>query len=594
MYAMQVISLHLGARWASVCRLRDRARQLSVAGLALYVATLAACADTPQLHADTSRTKTARTAVTQSQGGALAMPDEFSADTARQVLNAGGNAVDAAIAAAFVLAVTYPEAGNIGGGGFMLTRVNGEAGFIDYREVAPAAATRDMYLDARGDVVDDQSLTGHRAVGVPGTVAGLWLAHQRYGTRPWGELLRPAIDLADGGFIVPAQLAERRQEDLQRLRRASGFQRYFAQLQVGRRFRQPDLAQSLRRIAEHGADGFYAGRTARLIAAEMRRGHGLVDETDLRRYQAILREPLRAQWRGYEVLSAPPPSSGGFAVIQLLKMSDALASALAGVTHNSPQYIHLVAEMEKRVFADRAQYLGDPAFSSVPIDRLIDDRYVAARAALVNLRDISPLSAVGPGLGLESHQTTHFSIVDGNGNAVANTYTLNTEFGSGVVVAGAGFLLNNQMDDFSLKPGVPNYYGVVGSAANEIQPGKRMLSSMSPTLLVQDGRVRLVVGSPGGSTIISSVFQTIMNVVQFGMTAQQAVAAPRVHHQLLPPSEITFSPGFPLPEPTQSALRARGYDVRPHPWEMGDVQLIWGDGQRWQAAADPRGRGAVR
>jgi gamma-glutamyltranspeptidase/glutathione hydrolase len=583
-----------GLGWAIVSAVAARCRRYATVALALLIATLTACGTTQPRAFPAPTTSSGTAAVVESQGGALAMPDEFSADAARLILNAGGNAVDAAIAAAFVLAVTYPEAGNIGGGGFMLVRVHGEAGFIDYREVAPAAASRDMYLDARGEVVGDQSLTGHRAVGVPGTVAGLWLAHQRFGTRPWGELLRPAIQLATDGFIVPAQLEERMKEDLQRLQRASGFTRYFGGLRAGERFRQPDLARTLERIATRGAAGFYRGRTARLIAQEMKRGHGLIDMADLRGYRALWRHPLRAQWRGYEVLSAPPPSSGGFAVIQLLKMSDALQGSLVGVTHNSSQYIHVVAEMEKRVFADRAQYLGDPDFTRVPVERLIDDRYVAARAAQVDLRQISPLSSVGPGLGPEPHQTTHFSIVDGAGNAVANTYTLNTEFGSGVVVSGAGFLLNNQMDDFSLKPGVPNYYGVVGSVANEIQPGKRMLSSMSPTLLVRDGRVRLVVGSPGGSTIISSVFQTIMNVVQFGMTAQQAVAAPRVHHQLLPPTEITFSPGVPLPEETQSALRARGYEVHAHPWEMGDVQLIWDDGRGWRAAADPRGRGAVR
>ena len=549
---------------------------------AFVVATVVGCA--PQLS----------TGVPPGAAGpaAVAMPDSFSADVASGVLRSGGNAVDAAVAGAFTLAVTYPEAGNIGGGGFMLTYLDGEAAFLDYRETAPAAATRDMYLDANGEVAGDPSLTGHRAVGVPGTVAGLWAAHQRYGHLPWTDLLTPAIHLAEQGFVVPAQLEQRMREDQQRLQRLPGFARHFGAMRAGQSFRQPDLAATLRRIAAAGPDGFYRGPTASLIVDEMRRGGGLVSAADLAQYRPVWREPLRAQWQGYEILSAPPPSSGGFAVIQLLKMKDALAPAFAGLTHNSPQYIHLVAEMEKRVFADRAEYLGDPAFVKVPIARLMDDAYIAARAAEVNREAISPLDSVKPGL--ESHDTIHFSIVDRDGNAVANTYTLNTDFGSGVVVEGAGFLLNNEMDDFSIKPGTPNFYGVVGSTANEVQAGKRMLSSMSPTILLEQGNVSMVLGSPGGSTIISSVFQTIVNILHFGLTPEQAVAAPRFHHQLLPPELITFSPGWPLPEETQKALRARGYDPQPHPWEMGDVQVIWRSGNTYVPASDPRGRGESR
>jgi gamma-glutamyltranspeptidase/glutathione hydrolase len=524
--------------------------------------------------------------------GAVAMPDSFSARVASDVLAAGGNAVDAAVAGAFVLAVTYPEAGNLGGGGFMLAYVEGKAAFLDYRETAPAAATRDMYLDAKGEVIGELSLTGDKSAGVPGTVAGLWSAHRRYGRLPWKELVAPAIRIAEDGFVVPAQLESRVRDEMPRLRATTGFAQRFGGLRTGELFRQPDLAGALRRIASHGADGFYRGKTAQLLVDEMRKGGGLISAADLAGYRPVWRNPVRAPWRGYEVLSAPPPSSGGFAVIQLLKLSDALAPAFAGVTHNSPQYIHLVAEMEKRVFADRAQYLGDPGFARVPVPRLLDDAYIASRAAQVNLRAISPVATVRPGL--EPHQTTHFSIVDRDGNAVANTYTLNTDFGSGVVVGGAGFLLNDEMDDFSVKAGVPNFYGVVGSTANEIQPGKRMLSSMSPTILLRDGQVRLVVGSPGGSTIISSVYETIMDLVQFGLTPAQAVAAPRFHHQLLPPDLITYSPGVPLSGETRSALRALGYDPQPHPWEMGDVQVIWRDGDAWVPASDPRGRGVSK
>lgn len=549
--------------------------------LACLLTVLAGCA--PPLQTNPS----------SAASGAVAMPDSYSAEVAGDVLKAGGNAVDAAVAGAFVLAVTYPEAGNLGGGGFMLTYVNGKGEFVDYRETAPAAATRDMYLDAKGEVVGDESLTGAKAAGVPGTVAGLWAAHQRYGRKPWQELLAPAIRLAEQGFVVHPQLEELfHTEDKDRLHRVPGFARHFGAMRAGETFRQPELAATLRRIATNGPDGFYRGETARLLVEEMRRGNGIVSVTDLEQYRPIWREPLQGQWQGYQILSAPPPSSGGFAIIQLLKMMDARAADFAGLAHNSPQYIHLVAEMQKRVFADRAEYLGDPAFVDVPIDRLMDAAYIASRAAQVNVNVISRLDAVKPGL--EPHQTTHFSIVDRDGNAVSNTYTLNTDFGSGVVVTGAGFLLNNEMDDFSVKPGVANFYGVVGSTANEIQPGKRMLSSMSPTILLRDDKVALVLGSPGGSTIISSVFETIVNILHFGLTPAQAVAAPRFHHQLMPVDEITFSPGFPLPVETQQALRARGYDPEPHPWEMGDVQVIHRDGGDWVPASDPRGRGVSR
>jgi gamma-glutamyltranspeptidase/glutathione hydrolase len=427
---------------------------------------------------------------------------------------------------------------------------------------------------------------------VPGTVAGLWAAHSRYGRMRWEDLLSPSIRLAERGFVVPAQLEQSMRSDRQRLRRIPGFARHFGTMRPGSVFRQPALAATLRRIAADGPEGFYRGETARLIVEEMRRGDGLITSADLEQYQPVWREPLHAQWRGFDVLSAPPPSSGGFAVIQLLKMKDALAADFAGLAHNSAQYVHLVAEMEKRVFADRAKYLGDPGYVQVPMTELMDESYIAARASEVNPDAISPLESIEPGL--EPHDTIHFSIVDADGNAVANTYTLNTNFGSGVVVAGGGFLLNNEMDDFSIKPGAPNYYGVVGSAANEIQAGKRMLSSMSPTILLREGEVSMVVGSPGGSTIISSVFQSIVNILDFGLTPGRAVAAPRFHHQLLPPDLITFSPGFPLPDEAQQALRARGYDVRPHPWEMGDVQLIWRSGDRYLPASDPRGRGDSR
>jgi gamma-glutamyltranspeptidase/glutathione hydrolase len=523
---------------------------------------------------------------------AIAMPDRYSADTATQILEAGGNAVDAAVASAFTLAVTYPEAGNLGGGGFMLAYVDGEASFLDYREVAPKNATRNMYLDARGDVIDGASLTGHRAVAVPGTVAGLWEAHRRHGRLEWRTVVQPAIDLAQHGFVVAPALAEMADAEQRDRFATTNFAAHFAGLQAGATFRQPELAATLVRVQQHGADGFYRGITADFIVAEMQRGEGLITHADLVAYRPVWRAPLRAAWRDKTVLSSPPPSSGGFALLQLLGMKEALAARFDGVEHNSARYVHLVAEMAKRVYADRAEYAGDADFARVPIDALIDPAYVARRAAEVKLESISTMDAVRPGLP-ESRHTTHFSIVDRWGNAVANTYTLNTDFGSGVVVDGAGFLLNNEMDDFAAKPGVPNFYGVVGADANAIEPRKRPLSSMAPTILLDgNGRVELVAGSPGGSTIITSVFQTIVNVYDFHQSPQQAVAAARFHHQLLPPTQVTFDPS--LPTSTLEGLRRLGYDVTPHPWPLGDVQLVVRSGDDWAAASDPRGRGVAR
>ena len=523
---------------------------------------------------------------------AVAMPDSFSAEVAAGILEAGGNAVDASIAAAFSLAVTYPEAGNIGGGGFMLLHMNGESQFIDYRETAPLQAHRDMYLDEHVDFIPRSSLIGHRAAGVPGTVAGMWLAHQRYGTMPWADLLAPAIRLAHDGFTVPQELAEYAVETIAWHDGAVDFEGRFGRLRANEVFKQEDLARTLERIANNGEDEFYRGETAALIVDEMARGGGLITAEDLDRYAAIMREPLRANWRGREILSAPPPSSGGFAVIQLLKIKDFLSHEFEDVAHNSPQYVHLVAEIEKRVFADRAEYLGDPDYVDVPLDTLLSDDYLRMRASEVNSSAISKLAAVSPGI--ESPNTTHFSIIDQHGNAVSNTYTLNWTFGSGVVVGGAGFLLNDQMDDFSAKPGVPNIFGVVGSSANEIQPGKRMLSSMSPTILLRDGKVELVIGTPGGSTIFTSVFQTIVNIYDFGMTPREASGASRFHHQLLPADLVTYSPGVPLPNETISALGDLGYRALPHDWEFGDLQVILSREGDLQAASDPRKRGESR
>jgi gamma-glutamyltranspeptidase/glutathione hydrolase len=544
---------------------------------------------------DTSTTPAAPVAAAESPvvgTAAIAIPDRFGAQVAEDILRAGGNAVDAAVAVGFSLAVTYLDAGNIGGGGFMLTYFDGEPAFLDYRETAPLAARRDMFLDAAGDVIENASLIGARAAGVPGTVAGLWDAHQRYGTLPWKALVMPAVRLAEEGFVPAPILVEDIRDMKDWFGDATNFWEYFGSISTEAPFRQPELARTLRRIAELGADDFYRGETAGLIVGQMERSGGLITAEDLDAYRAVWREPLRSRWRGYEILAAPPPSSGGFAVVQLLKMKDSIAPLFEGIAHNSPQYIHLVAEMEKRVFADRVEYLGDPDFVDNRMDRLLDEAYIRSRALEVNPVQISPLEGVHPGL--ESPNTTHYSIVDQWGNAVSNTYTLNWSYGAGVVVEGAGFLLNDEMDDFSAKPGVPNIFGVVGNTANEIQPGKRMLSSMSPTILLQDGEVELVVGTPGGSTIFTSVFQTIVNLYDFGMTPFEAVAATRFHHQLLPPDLVTYSVMFPLPPETVSALAERGYRVVPHDWEFGDVQLIQRRGDEWAPASDPRDRGVSR
>ena len=550
------------------------------------------CEQSSQTASDVSHSRNAKT---EYGYAAIATPDNFGSDVSQEILSKGGNAVDAAIATGFALAVTYIDAGNIGGGGFMTIKMNDEVAFLDYREKAPKAAHRDMYLDENGDVIEYSSLIGGQAVGVPGTVAGFWKAHQRFGKLPWEELVNPAIKLAEEGFLPAKILVDDIQSMKDWFKDKTNFSKYFLSINASENFKQPELANTLRRIAKFGADDFYSGETAKLIVEQMKESDGLITMEDLNSYEAVWREPLRSNWRNYEVISAPPPSSGGFAIIQLLKMKDYLDHFFSGLEHNSAQYIHLVAEMEKRVFADRAEYLGDPDFFDVDIEKLISEEYIARRALEVNPNAISSLESVDPGL--ESPDTTHYSIVDQWGNAVSNTYTINWNYGSGVVVEGAGFLLNNEMDDFSAKPGVPNIFGVVGNVANEIQPEKRMLSSMSPTILLKDGNVEMVLGTPGGSTIFTSVFQTIVNIMDFDMSPYEAIESTRFHHQLLPPDEITyngFTIGNPLPKETISQLGEKGYKAIPHDYDFGDVQVIMREDESWIAASDPRDRGDSR
>lgn len=529
-------------------------------------------------------------------GSAVAVADKYSADAAEEIFRQGGNAVDAAVAIAFTLAVTYPEAGNIGGGGFMTVYMGGKPYFLDYRERAPLAATKDMYLDKDGNVVKGMSLYGDRAVGVPGTVAGMWEAQKRFGKLKWKQVIAPAIRYARDGFVVDEQLAQRGVDASKEFGGKTNFDQYFSGLKAGATFKQPELAAVLARIANDGAKDFYDGKTADLIAASMKKGGGLITKQDLVQYKAVWRQPVQANWNGYRVITAPPPSSGGIGLVQLLTMKADRKADFDGVALNSPQYVYLIAEIEKRVFADRAQYLGDPDFYKVPVAQLTDAAYIAKRAAEVNPEKPSDTKSVLPGLGTsmpEKAETTHFSVVDKWGNAVSNTYTINGYFGSGVVAEGTGIVLNDEMDDFSAKPGVANMFGVVGSDANAIEPKKRPLSSMSPTVLTKDGKVALVIGTPGGSRIFTSIFQVITNLYDFKMPLKDAVGAMRFHHQLLPPNTIFWEPYHPIDGELAKGIEAKGYTLKGQDFS-GDIQAIRIDGKTPEAVSDPRGRGVSR
>lgn len=557
---------------------------------------------------------------------AVAMPDQYSAAVAQEILQKGGNAVDAAVAAAFVLAVTYPEAGNLGGGGFMtlflpglepkhtqgkesqqvqveaLTKHPQHAYFLDYREKAPQAAFRDLYLDEKGEVIPYKSLVGYQASGVPGTVMGLWQVHQQFGSLTWKSLLAPAIKLAEKGFSVPQQMVQTAKWFENWIEGKSSdplnFSKFFAELKTGKVFKQPLLAKTLSRIADKGPSDFYHQQTAKMLVKQMQENGGLISLEDLQAYQAQWREPVMGKWmtKGQTklLISAPPPSSGGIALMQFLKLYQILLpefeqavdqATKAGVPELAIR-AHFYAELSKRVYADRAHYLGDPDFVNVPVQQLISEDYLQQRAKDVSLERISKTEKIHPGK-IESPETTHFSIVDAQGNAVANTYTLNMPFGSGVVIEKAGFLMNDEMDDFSTKPGVANVFGVVGAKANEIAPEKRMLSSMTPAIITAGNEVEMVLGTPGGSTIITSNFQTIVNYYERGMTAQQSVDAIRVHHQLLPKNRIAHNPE--LDDAVKEELQLMGYELQQNNY-MGDVQLIV-KRQSLQAASDYRGRG---
>jgi len=517
--------------------------------------------------------------------------EPLAAEVGVEVLKAGGNAVDAAVAVGFALAVTHPEAGNIGGGGFMLIRLaSGDSVAIDYREEAPAAAARDMYLDANGSVVPDASTVGARAVGVPGTVAGLALAHKKYGKLPWKRLLQPAVRFAQKGFPVSYELSESLRAEQELLSRFPETRRIFLPggrpYEPGDKFRQKDLARTLREIAKKGPDAFYRGRIARAIATTMAKQGGLVTLDDLRQYQARIRPPLRGEFRGYEILTVPPPSAGGVALIEMLNVLEPVELGAPSSFHS----IRWIVETMRRAYADRAAFLGDADFVPVPVAGLTNKDYATRlRAEILRARPEVAVEAGRPG-DFESAQTTHFSVVDAQGNAVANTYTLNGSYGSGVAVAGAGFLLNNEMDDFTTKPSQPNMFGLLQGEANTIGPRKRPLSSMTPTIVLRDGKLRLVLGSPGGGTIMNTVLQVLLNSLVFQMDIRQAITAPRFHHQWMPDQLILERWGFSAD--TIQKLQEAGYQLV-YRDRMGACEAIELDPETgWRfGAADPRAGG---
>lgn len=456
-----------------------------------------------------------------------------------EILQKGGNAVDAAIATQFALAVVHPRAGNIGGGGFMVIRLaDGSSDALDYREKAPAGAHRDMYLDSLGNVIENKSKEGHLAVGVPGTVAGMEMAFQKYSKlKDWAQLLEPAIQLAKKGFAITESEADRLNEYKGQFQKVNVDARPFVKdgpWEMHDKLVQPELAHTLELIRDRGSAGFYEGETADKIVGEMQRGGGLITLEDLKNYEAKWRKPLIGNYKDYRIITMPPSSSGGVVLLQILKMLERYPLHEYGF--QSTKSVHAIVEAERRAYADRAKYLGDADFYHVPIDSLLEAQYMTNKMADFDSTKATTSESIGPFVktGVESYETTHTSIVDQFGNAVSVTTTLNLNYGSKVIVKGAGFILNDEMDDFSAKPGVPNYFGLVGAEANAIQPGKRMLSSMTPTIVEKDSSLFLVLGAPGGSTIITAVLQTFLGVTEYGMNLQESVWAPRFHHQWLP------------------------------------------------------------
>lgn len=560
---------------------------------ALVLLFVAGCSPLAGVNAPTTQLVSGTTV--SAPHGMVVSASTIASEAGRNVLAEGGNAVDAAIATGFALAVTYPVAGNIGGGGFMVIRFpDGRATTIDFREMAPQAATPTMFTDSAGNYSAQIHHDSHRSVGVPGTVAGFELAHRKYGSARWSRLVDPAVQLASKGFVAPEGLA-------QSLGRALGgsFKDFPASVAAysksgqpyaaGDTIRLPDLARTLTLVRDHGRDGFYRGETARLLAEDMRQHGGLITEADLAKYEAKERAPIRGNYRGYEIISMPPPSSGGVALVEMLNILEGYPLEAAG--HDSPRYVHLVTETMRRAFIDRARYLGDPDFTQVPIARLTDKLYAGDVRFTIIPGRASKSAPSDLALQHESDQTTHYSVVDANGMAVSVTYTLENGYGLGAVVPGAGFLLNNEMGDFNGKPGVTDTTGLIGTAPNVALPGKRMLSSMTPTIIARQGKLVAVVGSPGGRTIINTVLQVILNQIDFKMGIREAVDAKRFHHQWLPDRLYVERNGLPLA--TVDSLAAIGHPIT---WTgaQGTAHSIRIDpatGMR-QGAADTRDRDA--
>ena len=510
------------------------------------------------------------------------------------VLKSGGNAVDAAVAVGFALAVTHSSAGNIGGGGFMLVRMaDGRTTFIDFRERAPGAASHDMYLDPAGKATRDSTI-GYRASGVPGTVRGFEYAAKKYGSKPWAELVRPAAELAAKGFPLSYVQAASLKNAARTLSQFPESKRIFLRdgnyYEPGETFAQPELARTLERIAQSGAADFYEGETARLLAQDMQEHGGLITLADLKGYKVFERKPLTGTYHGFDIITSPPPSSGGVGILQMLGMLDGTGYEKGGA--GSAEVVHYMAEAMRRYFADRSEYLADPDFYKVPLTALLDPAYIRSRRATIDPEKATPSSEVHPAVQIrpEANETTHYSVADAQGNVALVTYTLNGGYGSKVTAKGLGFLLNNEMDDFAPKPGSPNMYGLVQGEANAIQPHKTPLSSMTPTMVLRDGKLYLALGSPGGPTIINTVLEVMVNVMEFHMNVQDAVDWPRFHHQWLP-DQLSMEPGY-SPD-TITLLEARGYKIR-RVGQQGECAAIALENGWYEGAADPRTEGTAR
>jgi gamma-glutamyltranspeptidase/glutathione hydrolase len=523
--------------------------------------------------------------------GMVVSANKYASRAGIEILKMGGNAVDAAVATEFSLAVCYPEAGNIGGGGFMVIRTkDGNTDVIDYREKAPALANRDMYLDKSGNVVDGLSTKTGLASGVPGTVDGMIKAHSKYGRLPFKDVIQPAISLAENGFPLnlsqAANLNSNKEQFIERNGPGTAFVKD-SLWKEGDLLIQKDLAETLKRIRDYGRDGFYSGKTAGFIIKAMKKSNGIISFDDLNAYKSVSRVPLTTEYHGFKVITVPPPSGGGIILIQLLGMVEPFNLPQSGF--HTLNTIHLMVEAERRAFADRAEYMGDPDFMKVPAEKLIAPKYIKNRMADYNSRKASASSDIkagNPAL-YESEETTHYSVVDYEGNAVSATTTLNGTYGSSIVADSAGFLMNNQMDDFSVKPGFPNMYGLVGGETNSVQPGKRMLSSMTPVIVEKDGKLFLVAGSPGGSTIPTTVFQTLVNVLDFGMPVQSAVDTGRFHHQWLP-DQLIYETNS-LDSLVLAGLAGKGHELKSRS-ALGRVNAILVDQQgRKTGGADKRG-----